>query len=87
MRIKLTYGRGDQWFEFSEKELIKVAQALHLVRDRHPDVHKRWCDSEGRLRPSLTVFVNRKHIRYSKGIETEIKDGDEVYVVPIAAGG
>jgi molybdopterin converting factor small subunit len=87
MRIKLTYGRGDQWFESSDKEPVKVSQVLLLAQERHPDVYKRWCDGKGQLRPSLTVFINRKHVRYFKGLETEVVDGDEVYVVPIAAGG
>jgi molybdopterin converting factor small subunit len=87
MRIKLTYGHGDLWFQLPEDAPVNVSQALELVKNRDADVYKRWCDKEGRLRDSVAVYVNGEHIRYCKGMETELGDGDQVYIVPIVAGG
>jgi molybdopterin synthase sulfur carrier subunit len=87
MRLKLACGREELWFEFPEGTPVNVAQVLQSARDRRPDVYERWCDREGRLRSSLAVLVNREHIRYREGLETELGDGDEVYVIPIIAGG
>ena len=87
MRLKLTYGRGELEVQFSKDAPVNVAQVLQSIKNRDPDVYERWCNKEGRLCSSLTVFVNGEHIRYRKGMETVLKDGDEVYVIPIIAGG
>ena len=87
MRIKLAYGREESWVEFPDGALVDVTQVLESVRNERPDVYGLWSDKEGRLRSSLTVFVNGEHVRYRKGLKTELSDGDEVYVIPIIAGG
>jgi molybdopterin converting factor small subunit len=87
MRLKLAYQREELWIDFPEDTSVSVAQVLRSVKERRPGVYQSWCDPEGRLRGSLAVFVNREHIRYQDGLETELNDGDEVYVIPIMAGG
>lgn len=87
MRLKLTYGREGLWIEYPEGTPVDVARALDSVKEKRSGVYEAWCDAEGRLRTSLTVFVNGENIRYRKGLETELNDGDEVYVIPRIAGG
>ena len=87
MRLKLACGREELWVEFPEGTSVNVAQALGSVADRRPGVYESWCDKEGRLRRSLAVFVNGEHIRYREGLKTELSDGDQVYVIPMIAGG
>ena len=87
MHLKLSYGRGELEVQFPEDAPVNVARVLRSIKSRYPDVYERWCDKEGKLRGSLTVFVNGEHIRYRKGMETLLKDGDEVYVIPVIAGG
>jgi len=87
MRVKLAHGRVELSLEFPDDTPVKVVEVLNAMKDRHPDVYRRWCDKNGRLRRSLAVFVNREHIRYRNGLETELSDGDEVYVIPAIAGG
>ena len=87
MRLKLAYKREEMWIDFHEDAPVNVAQALQSVKERQPDMYRSWCDAEGRLRPSLAVFVNREHIRYQDGLETKLNDGDELYVIPVMAGG
>ncbi len=87
MRLKLAYKREEMWIDFPEDTPVSVAQALQSVKERQPGVYQSWCDAEGQLRHSLAVFVNREHIRYQDGLETELNDGDEVYVISMMAGG
>jgi molybdopterin synthase sulfur carrier subunit len=87
MRLKLAYSREEFWIDFPEDAPINVAQALQSVKEKRPGVYQRWCDNQGRLHSSLAVFVNRENVRYRKGLDTELNDGDEVYVIPMAAGG
>jgi molybdopterin synthase sulfur carrier subunit len=87
MRLKLASGREEFWIEFPEGASVNVAQSLQSVKEKRPAVYQRWCDGEGQLRASLAVFVNREHVRYHRGMDTELNDGDEVYVIPLSAGG
>jgi len=87
MRLKLAYRREELWFEFPDNTPVNVAQVLESLKKRRPGVYENWCDEEGRLRGSLAIFVNREHVRYRNGLETELNDGDEIYVIPMAAGG
>jgi molybdopterin synthase sulfur carrier subunit len=87
VRLKLASGREELWVEFPEGTPVNVAQLLQSVKDRWPDLYQRCCDREGTMRPSLSIFVDGEHVRYRDGMETELHDGSEVYVIPIVAGG
>jgi len=87
VRIKLTYGSTASWFEFPDDAMVDVAALLGAVQQAQPDVYLQWCDGEGQLRHSLSVFVNGDHVRYHSGLQTELKDGDEVVVIALIAGG
>ena len=43
--------------------------------------------STGELRRFVNIYVNEEDIRFLKGKETSLKDGDEVSIVPAIAGG
>ena len=73
--------------EFAEKSPVRLEPVLRSVKESHPKIYASWCDGDGQLRSSLPVFVNGEHIRYKDGMETELSDGDEVYIVPLIAGG
>jgi molybdopterin synthase sulfur carrier subunit len=47
----------------------------------------RLCDESGELRRFVNIYVNEEDIRFLKGKETPLKDGDEVSIVPAIAGG
>ena len=87
MRLKVACSREIMWVEFPNGASVTVAQVLVHLKEKRSGVYKSWCDGEGQLRTSLAVFVNRENVRYRKGLETELSDGDEVYVIPMAAGG
>jgi molybdopterin synthase sulfur carrier subunit len=87
MRIKLTCGSELVFSDWAGEPLPTVARLLDRARSIHPHLAGGWCNASGQLRQSLAVFVNGEHIRYRQGLQTELKDGDEVYVIPLIAGG
>jgi molybdopterin converting factor small subunit len=87
MNIKLSYGHREILIECPEGRKTNVAQLLKGLRNRHPDIYRHWSDKDGSIRPSIQVFVNGEHIRYLNGMETEIGEGDQIYVIPIITGG
>jgi molybdopterin converting factor small subunit len=41
----------------------------------------------GKLRRFVNIYVNDEDIRYLDMLDTAIKDGDEVAIIPAVAGG
>ena len=52
-----------------------------------PGMKKRLCDDDGNLRNFVNVYVNGEDVRFLNGIDTSLKNGDEVSLVPAVAGG
>ena len=64
-----------------------VSELLADLERRHPGIKERICDEQGKLRRFVNVFVNDEDIRFMKGDQTSVKDGDEVSIIPAIAGG
>jgi molybdopterin converting factor small subunit len=52
----------------------------------HPGMKDRLHDDKG-VRRFVNIYVGEEDIRLLEGLETELKDGDEVSIVPAIAGG
>jgi sulfur-carrier protein len=87
MNIKLSCGSELLITDWPAETPPTVAQLLAAAGTTRPAVVATWCDEQARLRESLPIFINGEHIRYRQGLQTELKDGDEVYVIPLIAGG
>ena len=87
MHLKLSCGRNILFSEFTEEGSVRIKPVLQSIKESHPIIYQSWCDSDGQIRGSLPVFVNGEHIRYKDGMETELCDGDEIYIIPLIAGG
>ncbi len=64
-----------------------VTEALAALETAHPGVKDKVCDESGKVRKYLNLYVNDEDIRFLKGEGTELKDGDEVSIIPAIAGG
>ena len=60
---------------------------IDTLNASHPGIKDRLCDDTGELRRFVNIYVNEEDIRFLKGKETSLKDGDEVSIVPAIAGG
>ncbi len=56
------------------------------LESRHAGLRDRLVDS-GALRRFVNVYVNDEDVRFLGGLETAVKDGDTVTVLPAVAGG
>jgi MoaD family protein len=63
-----------------------VKAALDDLVRRHPGLGAKLFDN-GRLRPYVNVFVNDEDIRYLDDLDTAVKDGEVVALIPAVAGG
>ena len=87
MKLKLSYGRNILFSEIAEKGPVRLGLVLQSVKENHPKIYQSWCEDDGKLRDALPVFVNGEHIRYKDGMETDLQNGDEVYIIPLITGG
>ena len=44
-------------------------------------------DERGQIRSFVNIYVNDEDIRYAKNLDTEIKSGDVIQIIPSIAGG
>ena len=64
-----------------------VDQVLVELEGRFPQIRQRLRDDEGALRRFVNLYVNGEDVRFLKGLETGLKEGDEVSIIPAVAGG
>jgi molybdopterin synthase sulfur carrier subunit len=64
-----------------------VAALVSDLDKRHPGIKERICDESGAVRRFVNIFVNGEDIRFLQNLDTALKAGDEVSVVPAIAGG
>ena len=87
MQVKLSCGQDILSLRFPDTDRIDVRHVMESLKNTHKGLYERWCDANGNIRETLTVFVNGDHIRYQNGLETVIEEDDEIYIVPLITGG
>lgn len=68
-------------------DAANVTGLIAALEAKHPGLKERLCDESGKLRRFVNVYLNEEDIRFLKAEATELKDGDEVSIVPAIAGG
>jgi sulfur-carrier protein len=53
---------------------------------KYPGLKSRLFDA-GQVRRFINLFLNNEDIRYLSNLETPVKDGDELAIIPAVAGG
>jgi len=64
-----------------------VRELINDLERQYAGIKARLCDENGELRRFVNIFVNDEDIRFLQGLDTELKEGDEVSIVPAIAGG
>jgi molybdopterin synthase sulfur carrier subunit len=64
-----------------------IATVFEDLEKKFPGIKERLCDEQGRVRRFVNIYVNGDDIRFLNSLDTAIKDGDEVAIVPAIAGG
>lgn len=70
-----------------EIEANTAGEALEQLTTRHADLRKHLYNDGGNLRNFVNVYVGDEDIRDLDGLETEVKSGNEILIVPSIAGG
>lgn len=70
-----------------EAEASDIRGLLESLEKQFPGIKERICDEQGCLRRFVNIYVNNEDVRFLKGEETELKDGDQISIIPAIAGG
>ena len=63
-----------------------VREVIDDLERNYPGIKDRLCDEKG-VRRFVNIYQNEEDIRFLDGLDTALKDGDSISVVPAIAGG
>ena len=64
-----------------------VRAALENLERSEGALYRNICDETGAVRRHLNVFVNTENVRDREGVDTKLRPGDEVTILPAVSGG
>ena len=76
-----------EWVETTGRTVADAKEAaLDELGQKFPAVTQRIFDN-GQVRRFVNVYLNDEDIRYLDNLNTPVKDGDELAIIPAVAGG
>jgi MoaD family protein len=63
-----------------------VKAVLENLGQKYPGITQRLFEN-GQVRRFVNVYLNEEDVRYLDNLDTAVKDGDEVAIIPAVAGG
>ena len=64
-----------------------VKAIIEDLERRHAGIRERLLDDKGDLRRFVNVYLNGDDIRFLEQLNSKVKDGDDISIVPAIAGG
>ena len=86
VKIPVPLQRLTQGKEEVEGKPGSIISLIEGLDKEYPGLGERITEA-GKLRRFVNIYVNEEDVRFMKNEETEVKDGDEVSIVPAIAGG
>ncbi len=63
-----------------------VGEIVADLEVKHPGLRDRLLDAKG-VRRFINIYVGEEDVRFTGGLETALKAGDQITIVPAIAGG
>ncbi|WP_375504365.1 MoaD/ThiS family protein [uncultured Jatrophihabitans sp.] len=82
--ILRTYTGGEKSVEGKGATLSSLIDDLDAS---HNGIKGRLLTDEGALHRFVNIYVNDEDVRFTGSLDTELKDGDSVTILPAVAGG
>ena len=64
-----------------------VRDVLRDLASQHPETESQLFSEDGELNRYVNVYLNDEDVRVLQGLDTAVKDGDNVVILPAMAGG
>lgn len=64
-----------------------IGECLDHLDQRLPGFQETMLDEKGNIRETITIFLGGRNVRNLNQLSTEVKDHDEISIIPFMAGG
>jgi molybdopterin synthase sulfur carrier subunit len=64
-----------------------LKDVINDLENRHPGMRDRLLDEKGEIRRFVNIYVNGDDVRFLDQLNSAVKDGDDISIVPAIAGG
>ena len=64
-----------------------IKDVIENLESTYKGIKERICDNDGQIRRFVNFYLNDEDIRFMSNLNTPVKDGDHIYIVPAIAGG
>ena len=82
-------GSLSEWFDGTDEAICHgstVGECFDHLDNKFPGLRDRLINDKDEL-SAVLVFINGENIQNLDGLATVVKDGDEISIIPLAAGG
>ena len=64
-----------------------LKELIAQMESSYPGIAERLLDENNELRRFVNIFINGEDVRFLDGLDSPVRDADEVSIVPAVAGG
>ena len=64
-----------------------IGEVISNLVATYPPMSDQVLNADGSLHKFVNIYVNDDDVRYLQSLDTPVKDGDEVSILPAVAGG
>jgi sulfur-carrier protein len=64
-----------------------IKDVINDLESRHPGMRERLLDDKGEIRRFVNIYLNGDDVRFLDQLNSAVKDGDDISIVPAIAGG
>jgi len=90
MSVKIIIpGSLSEWFAGRDEAQCRgntLGECFDDLEDQFPGIKEKLVRDDQKT-PLVMIFLNGENIRTLDGLDTGVRDGDEVGIIPLAAGG
>lgn len=91
MGITVRFPTALRRFAGGAEEVVTGGSTVREVVDdlerQFPGFKDKLCDEDGQVRRVVNFYVNGDDIRFLQSLDTRVKPGDQIMIVPAIAGG
>jgi len=83
-------GSLKDWFGGSEQAFCEgktIGECIDDLDSKFPGFKSKVFDEKGEINRSVMIFLDGQNLQLLNGLASTVKDGDEVSIIPFAAGG
>ena len=87
IRIPMPLRKLTNEIDVVNSDAATLAEAVERLEADFPGIKERIVDEDGEIRRFVNIYVNGEDVRFLDNLNTPLKPGDEVSIVPAVAGG